>query len=180
MKSIKRRRSPLGLFLLILFWSVILGLGLAQAQVSSPGAGSPTAPETSEVRTTDIVPANLQLGQQVYLETCASCHVGLPPAIMPSQTWRSLIQEPQHYGTVISALQDPLRRVAWNYIATFSRPINQGEEVPFRIRQSRFFKALHPRVEFAEPVTINSCATCHSAAAQFDYRTLTPEWADSP
>jgi hypothetical protein len=170
----RRRRSPTILFLLLLFWSVILGLGLAQA--ASPGDHSNLA----TIGTVDPVPANYQLGQEIYLENCASCHVGLPPAVLPSQTWQVLIQEAQHYGTIIPAIQEPLLQVAWSYISTYSRPLNKGEEVPFRVEKSRFFKALHPKVDFAEPVTLNSCATCHPASAQFDYRSLSPEWTDSP
>lgn len=175
----RRRRSPVILFLLLLFWSAILGLGLAQAE--SPNVDSSNvAPIATTIGTVDPVPANFQLGQEVYLENCASCHVGLPPAILPSQTWQVLIQEAQHYGTIIPTIQEPFRQVAWNYLSTYSRPINKGEEVPFRVQKSRFFKALHPKVNFAEPVTLNSCAICHPASAQFDYRSLSSEWTDSP
>jgi Dihaem cytochrome c len=170
----RRRRSPVVLFLLLLFWSVALGLGLADF-----GLAQDAAPAAS-VGTVDVVPENFQLGQQIYIENCASCHVGLPPAIMPTQTWRSLIQETQHYGAIIPAILEPQRRIVWNYLTTYSRPINQGEEVPFRIRQSRFFKALHPKVKFEQPVTLNSCATCHPASLQFDFRSLSPEWTDAP
>ncbi len=175
MNPIKRRRRPIILFLLLLFWSTILGLGLAQA-ASPSGDSASVVP----IGTVDTVPPNYQLGQEVYLENCASCHAGLPPAVLPSQTWRSLIQEAQHYGTIIPAIQEPLRQVAWNYLSTYSRPITKGEEVPFRVGKSRFFKALHPKVDFSAPVTLNSCAICHPASAQFNYRDLSPEWADSP
>jgi Dihaem cytochrome c len=179
MNPIKRRRSPIILFLLLLFWSTILGIGLAQA--ASPSVDNSNVPSTgATVGTVDPVPANLQLGQEVYLENCASCHVGLPPAVLPSQTWQVLIQEAQHYGAIIPTIQEPLRQAAWNYISTYSRPLNKGEEVPFRVEKSRFFKALHPKVNFTEPVTLNSCAICHPASTQFDYRSLSPEWKDSP
>ncbi len=173
-----KRRRPFILFLLLFFWSAILGLGLAQA--ASPSGDSTGAPIEATVGTVDAVPTSFQLGQEVYLENCASCHVGLPPAVLPSQTWRSLIQEAQHYGAIIPTIQEPLRQVAWKYLSTFSRPVNKGEEVPFRIGKSRFFKALHPKVNFTEPITLNSCATCHPASAQFNYRSLSPEWTDSP
>ncbi|NJR39712.1 MAG: diheme cytochrome C [Leptolyngbyaceae cyanobacterium CSU_1_4] len=185
MNPIKRRRSPFILFLLLVLWSAILGLGLAQAALprgESPNLAAIERVESGTVEsgTVDIVPANFQLGQEVYLENCTSCHVGLPPAILPSQTWRSLIQDAQHYGAIIPTIQEPLRQVAWNYLSTYSRPLNKGEEVPFRIGKSRFFKALHPKVDFAEPVTLNSCIICHPASAQFNYRSLSPEWIDSP
>jgi hypothetical protein len=156
------------LILLLLFWSVILGLGLAQA--STPGA----------IGTVDVVPQNQQLGQQIYLENCATCHIGLPPAIMPSQTWQALIQDSQHYGTAITPIQDPYRLVTWNYLRTFSRPAQENESIPFRISQSRYFKALHPKVEFSTPINLNSCVACHPGAPRFDYRSLSAEWEDAP
>jgi hypothetical protein len=161
-----RRRSPLTLFLLLLLWSAMLGWGLAQAASSSG--------------TVDPVAERYQLGQEFYLENCATCHVGLPPAVMPTQTWAALLQDTQHYGVQITPLVQPSLQIVWNYVSTYSRPILQNERTPYRLQQSRYFKALHPKVEFTEPPTVNSCAACHPAAAQFNFRSLTPEWENAP
>ncbi|WNZ24714.1 MAG: diheme cytochrome C [Leptolyngbya sp. IPPAS B-1204] len=153
-------------FCLLLVWSAILGWGLAQAAAPSG--------------TVDPVPERYQLGQQLYLENCASCHVGLPPAVMPSQTWADLLQDSQHYGVEITPLVQPPLQIVWGYVSNYSRPVLPRERTPYRLQQSRYFKALHPKVEFTEPATVNSCITCHPAAAQFDYRRLTPEWENAP
>lgn len=180
------------LFLLLLFWSAILGWGLSQVTLASSPVGEPTAvaqveapsapaaAPSSSIGTVDPVPEKYRLGQQYYLETCASCHVGLPPAVMPSQTWADLLQDSQHYGVQIQPLGEPLLQIVWSYVSTYSRPIIERERVPYRLSQSRYFKALHPKVEFAEPISVNSCAACHPAAAQFNYRSLTPEWQNAP
>lgn len=178
------RRLPLSLVVLLL-GSGLLGLGWSElstaqgpaAQIAPPNASSiPTNPSG----TVDPVADNYRLGQQYYLENCASCHVGLPPAVMPSQTWAALLPDSQHYGAQIQPLTEPLLQVVWNYVSTYSRPVLQNERIPFRLQQSRLFKALHPKVEFTAPITVNSCEVCHPAARQFNYRQLSSEWQDAP
>lgn len=171
-----RRLHRLLMLTLLVFWSILLGWGWAQAQTPS----TPTAASTPPIGTVDVIPARYQLGQELYLENCATCHVGVPPAVMPSQTWAQILPDPQHYGVQVTPLTDPSLELVWNYISTYSRPILSSEQVPYRLRQSRFFKALHPKVNFPQPITVQSCVTCHPAAAQFNYRSLTPEWQDSP
>lgn len=186
-----KRRSPLLLFLLLLFWSAILGLGLAQVtnaqvvtaqttpveEIPAPTETTPAEPPTGTI---DVIPQRYQLGQQLYLENCASCHVGLPPAVMPTQTWAALLQDSQHYGAQITPPVEPYLKIIWNYVSTYSRPIIQRERVPFRLEKSRYFKALHPKVTFTEPITASSCIACHPGAQQFNYRNLTPEWQNAP
>ncbi|HEY9640261.1 MAG TPA: cytochrome C [Coleofasciculaceae cyanobacterium] len=180
---LRKFRRPLVLVLLVC-WSILLGWGLAQAQTPSanPSAApsAPAAPYTPPVGTVDPVPERYQLGQELYLENCATCHVGLPPAVMPSQTWAQILPDSQHYGVQVNALTEPSLQLVWSYVSNYSRPILPNEQVPYRLRQSRYFKALHPKVEFPQPITVQSCVTCHPAAAQFNYRSLTPEWQQSP
>jgi hypothetical protein len=162
----QHRYSPF-ILLLTLFWSVMLGLGLARATDASP------------IGTVDPVPPRYQLGQQVYLENCATCHIGIPPATLPDETWRRLLQDSQHYGQQITPLVDPPRLLVWNYLLAYSRPIQDGETIPYRVNDSRYFKALHPRVELPQPVRLNSCAVCHPGATQYDFRRLTSEWQNA-
>lgn len=173
-----RRRSPLMLFLLLLLWSVILGWGLAQATLPAEPLASPQPVDPSGA--VDLVTERYRLGQQFYLENCATCHVGLPPAVMPSQTWADLLQDTQHYGVQIQPLLEPNLQIVWSYVSNYSRPVLKDERVPYRLEKSRYFKALHPKVEFTEPISVYTCAACHPAAAQFNYRSLTPEWQDAP
>lgn len=174
-----KRRSPWVLLLLLLLWSGILGWGLAQA-TSANSLSAQVNSTPSPTGTVDVVTDRYRVGQQFYLENCATCHVGLPPAVMPSQTWADLLQDTQHYGVEIKPLLEPSLQIVWNYVSTYSRPIIQRERVPYRLSQSRYFKALHPRVEFAEPVSPATCMTCHINAQQYDYRSLAPEWQDAP
>ena len=82
--KLKRRpksqtRSPFFLLLLILLWSLAMGWGLATI------TSAQTIP-TEEIGTVDIIPDRYQLGQELYLENCASCHTDIPPAVLPTQT----------------------------------------------------------------------------------------------
>ena len=145
---------------LILLWSVAVGWGIAWAVDSSPAN----------------TPARFQAGLESYLETCSGCHVPLPPEVMPTQTWKRILERPaQHYGVSV-----PLVRVSqlviWQYMNFFSRPVLKDEPVPLYLAQSRYFKALHPNVTLPQPLTHKTCIACHPGALKLDYRTLSPEW----
>lgn len=186
----RRKPSIAVLLLLLLVWSICLGWGMAIALGASayPSAlGATVQPDilaqaTPAVPgTVDSVPAPYQLGQELYLENCASCHVALPPEVMPTETWRRLLLEPeQHYGQKLEPMTGPSLQIIWGYLQTFSRPQTTKEQTPYRVSESRFFKALHPKVKFPQPVKLGSCVSCHPGAAQYNYRSITPEWENSP
>ncbi|QLE58715.1 cytochrome C [Nostoc sp. TCL26-01] len=164
------KRRSWGLMLIILSWSLVIGWLLSLA------TSAHSAPPTAAVVTTDVVPAQYQLGQELYLENCATCHIPLPPAVLPTQTWKNLLQDSQHYGAQLQPLIDPPRVLVWRYLSTFSRSQLRDEETPYRVNNSRYFKALHPKVELPRPVQISSCVSCHPSAAEFNYRRLSAEW----
>ncbi len=175
-KRSRQQRSPIKLAFILILWSVILGWGLAIA--ATPVANLIPSPTT--LAQIDPVPERFQVGQQLYLENCSTCHIPVPPAVLPIETWRQLLQDPQHYGRELQLLVDPPRLLVWNYLQIFSRPHAENEEVPYRIANSRYFKALHPRVELPRPLTVTTCVSCHPGAPDFNFRTLTPEWQDAP
>lgn len=143
------------------------------------GLAAITHAQPNEVGTVDPVPERYRLGQELYLENCSSCHIPVPPAVLPTQTWQQLLQDPQHYGVKLPLLVDPPRLIVWNYIRTFSRPTAKEEEIPYRVDDSRYFKALHPKVKLPRPVRVSSCVSCHPSAAEFNFRRLSPEWENS-
>ncbi|GET42434.1 diheme cytochrome c [Microseira wollei] len=139
-----------------------------------------SASTQNSIGTVDVIPRRYQLGQQLYLENCATCHIGLPPAVMPTQTWRDLLEDSEHYGRQLKPLVDPERLLVWEYLRTFSRPITQEEQTPYRVAQSRYFKALHPQVKLPQPVRMASCISCHPGTGEYDFRTLSSEWQNAP
>jgi hypothetical protein len=161
----RSRRFALGFLVLITLVSLLLGWGLASLGQAAP------SPAADQPRTVDYVPPQYQLGQRLYLQNCATCHIGVPPETLPSEAWRNLIQDSSHYGKTIPLLQEPSRGLIWTYLRTFSRlKSSQEEQVPYRLARSRYFKALHPDVALPQPLGLESCASCHSAAQQFSFR----------
>jgi len=179
-------RSPLVLFVLLLVWCLVLGIGLAQArepqarlnQLALAEESSTSLPAT--IGTVDPVPSQYQLGQEIYLQTCATCHIAIPPAVLPTDTWRLILRDPRHFGAELQPFQEPNQALVWGYLRTFSRPLRPDEHAEFRVGQSRYFKALHPRVDLPRQISLDTCITCHPGASQYDFRSLTPQWQDAP
>jgi len=170
-KSHRRLKRQLLIVMLVIFaWSVAMGwiLGFAtSAHGANPGAA---------IGTVDVIPAQYQFGQELYLENCSTCHIGLPPAVFPTQTWKNILQDSQHYGVQLNPLVDPPRILVWKYLSTFSRSNREDEEIPYRLHNSRYFQALHPGVKLPRPVQASGCVSCHPGAGNYDFRSLTPEW----
>lgn len=192
-----RRPSPLILSLLLVVGSLLCGLGLSV--VLNMNEGAIAQPLTiASPKAVDAVTERTQRSQQAYLQNCASCHIPIPPELLPTQSWADILENPeQHFGV---NLRQPDRRrgtlpitnvdirLMWDYVQGASRTSPNNDVPPSRVRDSRFFAALHPKVAtlcaegFPCPkrVTIQTCVTCHTAAQQFDYSQLTPEWEVSP
>lgn len=179
----RSRRFALGLVAVMTMVSLLLGWGLsslsqAMSLTAQPGvvqsdlvAQAPADQDSDWLRTVDYVPESYRLGQRLYLENCASCHIGVPPETLPSEAWRNIIQDSSHYGTEINPPRDPSLGLMWSYLRSFSRlKSNTEERVPYRLGRSRYFKALHPDVTLSAEVSLESCATCHRAAQQFSFR----------
>jgi hypothetical protein len=99
-----------------------------------------------------------------------------PPAVLPTQTWQILLQDPQHYGATIDLPTGPKRKILWNYLRNMSRPIaNKEERIPYHVADSRYFKALHPKVKFEAKAKLTTCISCHPSANDFNFRKLSAE-----
>lgn len=178
------KRSPLLLLLILVFWSVTMGWGLSLLAQSSPVPDRlASRPETQLMAQVtpkalpydgaiDAVPNNLKLAESVYLENCATCHIGVPPAFLPTETWKSILLDSNHYGITIQPLFNPFRQLVWNYLLNFSRSVFATETVPSRVGQSRFFKALHPGVTLPQTVSLKGCVSCHPGAGQYHFGTI--------
>jgi Dihaem cytochrome c len=188
-----RSRRWVALLALALAWSAIGGgllARLAAAPVPAPLSSSAPTPNlttpnlttpnlTTPYVTTDAVADRYQLGQQLYFENCATCHIGLPPAVMPTETWRDILRDRSHYGATLPLLPDATRKVMGQYLQVFSRSKSpQEEQIPYRLAQSLYFKALHPGVSLTKSGIkpgLNSCEVCHPASRQFNFRQIKSE-----
>lgn len=169
----KKRRTKNAvtvLLLLFLLWGIVLGWGMAVALDSPVKQGAKSLePEK--------IPSQYELAQELYLNNCSSCHIALPPAVLPTESWRQILLQPdKHYGQKLPKMNPLDIRIMWSYIRDYSRPLKEGEEKPERVSQSRYFYALHPKVELPEVVRLSNCGSCHTGISKFDYQSLSEEW----
>lgn len=142
------------------------------------GASMSIAIDKSNVKQGDNVN---EIGEEIYLENCSECHIPLPPSILPTESWREILENPDnHYGLQLKNINRLTQVLMWRYFQSNSRRLNFEEAIPSLVSQSRYFKAFHPKVEFSKDVTHQTCIVCHPNAKDFDYLTLTPEWENSP
>jgi len=176
LKDKSRQRPPLFLLLLLIFlWT--LTCGWVMTKIST--ATTISHIDSELISNVDVVPQGYRLGLSLYLENCATCHVAVPPQVLPTESWQIILRDSQHYGVQLPILIDPPRQLVWNYLQIFSRRKSQQDErIPYRIVSSRYFKALHPKVKLPQQLNIKGCISCHPKVKNFDFRTLNLEWPE--
>ncbi|NER51928.1 MAG: cytochrome C [Symploca sp. SIO1A3] len=164
----KRGKSPVVLFLFLFVWSIGLGWGMSLA-VSARQPESIAQAATAISGSVDPISERYQQGYKLYLENCSGCHIALPPEVLPTDSWRQiLIEIDQHNGKKLEII-GPIVQIMWNYLRAFSRPqIRQTEDepIPELVRESRYFKALHPRVDLPQRFLILTHSTGESLAGR--------------
>jgi hypothetical protein len=156
-------------FLLLLFASLAISAGWGFATALEPSHPHASSPVAQKVNT-------YELGKEKYLANCSTCHLPIPAEVLPTETWRKILQKPQqHYGQSLPSIEGLSQKLIWSYLSTFSRPLLPNEAMPFLVEDARFFKALHPAVSLPKPTTAQTCLVCHPKAAQLDYQTLNNE-----
>ncbi|MEL7359013.1 MAG: diheme cytochrome C [Cyanobacteria bacterium J06648_10] len=158
--------------------SIALGINLANAIEPS----TPTEPTSSSspYGMVDPIDTRYEAGYRTYLNNCATCHVALPPAVLPIPTWQTLITDTAHYGISLPQMLPFDQQLTINYLQAYSRQHQSRGPVPYRLKDSAYFQALHPNVAFAQPVNIRSCTSCHIAAPQQDYTQIIEPMAADP
>lgn len=159
LRKVRSRLQAVILALLTCCLSVLLGMGLAHAIETPYGMVDP-------------VEARYEAGYITYIEQCASCHIALPPAVLPAETWQVLITEPAHYGASVLVLSGFEQRLMLSYLQTYSRRTMPRDPVPFRVKDSIYFHALHPGVVLPQPLDLRSCAGCHVGANEQDFSAI--------
>ena len=177
MRSNRKRR--IRILVGLAFMSCLLGFLFSmmpqspEAVFAQGNSGLDTGADTVVIpadATTDRVPQQLQAGQSLYIQNCGSCHIALPPAVFPTQTWDQLLRDPSHYGAVLDPIPQPQQSWVRRYLIFASRLLQDGESTPYRFRQSRYFKLLHYQVDLPTTVTSNTCINCHAKAPEFNFR----------
>jgi len=122
---------------------------------------------------------------KLYQSDCASCHMGFQPNLLPSASWKK-IMDPKaledHFGDNAEVdEQDRLSILA--YLKTYAADNNKGKrllrfgkgEAPLRITELRYFKHEHneipKRMVQGNPKVrlLSNCMACHTGAERGDY-----------
>jgi hypothetical protein len=165
--------------LLLLFFSLTLTLGWGMAKAFNYQPNYQTSNTATEIAqntqntTTNTSTDKGSIGQTKYLEKCAGCHLPMPAEVLPTETWKQIIEKNEkHYGTSLPDMDRLSTTLIWSYLSTFSRPLLPNEALPYLVEDSRYFKALHPQVSLPEATTSQTCLVCHPNGAQLDYLTV--------
>lgn len=149
-------------FVIVVISGIVLSTGLSGVRATTSSAES--------VGTVDPVTPNQQVGRDRYVAQCSTCHLAVPAAILPQETWRTLLIDTEHYGVRLEPLTSFDQQLIWNYLRTYSRT-NWGSRIPaFRVADSVYFTALHPGVTFDLPVGLSTCVACHTQARDGNFR----------
>ena len=117
----------------------------------------------------DPIAENQAVGYEIYVERCATCHVALPPAVLPAEAWKTIITDRAHYGVSLPTIPPFDQQLMVNYLQTYSRSYQNRGPTPYRLSDSDYFSALHPNMTLPEPLNLRSCVGCHIGAAEQDY-----------
>ena len=120
----------------------------------------------------DPISSELEASYRIYLNECATCHVALPPAVLPMQAWQILVVDSAHYGLTLNGLTAFEKQVIVNYLQAYSRPHQSSTLIPFRLSDSDYFQALHPQVTLPQPLNLRTCTSCHYSATTQNYRDI--------
>ncbi|MCA1906625.1 MAG: diheme cytochrome c [Desulfarculus sp.] len=122
-----------------------------------------------------------------YRTECGACHFAYPPALLPSGSWRAILQKlPEHFGEQVD-LDPARRRELEDYLAANAAErcgarlagkimASLGGQAPLRVSQVPYLVRKHqgddlPADAFSRPGVGSpaNCAACHTGADQGDF-----------
>jgi mono/diheme cytochrome c family protein len=111
-----------------------------------------------------------------YRQECAACHVAFAPGMLPSDSWRRLLNNlPRHFGTDASLDAATARELA-TWLSTNAGTYRGVREAPAedRITKSAWFVRKHDEVpadawKRAAVKSAANCTACHGRASQGDF-----------
>jgi hypothetical protein len=111
-----------------------------------------------------------------YRQECAACHVAYPPGMLPTASWRRLMNDlPHHFGSDASLDPATVKELSIWLTANAGTYKRVNAEPPQdRITRSEWFIRKHDEVPAAAwklPAvkSPSNCAACHAQADQGDF-----------
>ena len=113
------------------------------------------------------VPANPPA--DVWQQECAACHLAFPPYMLPSKSWKQLMQELNRHFDTDASLSDQETQSISRYLLKYAGNDKYFDGVPLRITQTSRFRqehdAIEPSVIRREAVkSLANCKACHPGA----------------
>lgn len=121
---------------------------------------------------------------QQYKDECGSCHYAYPPGLLPSKSWRQLLNEKalaEHFGEN-AELQKDVLAVIYGYVMANAADKSywkrarkiaisiEGVDAPLRITEMRYIKRKHQKISEKmiqgnkDVKSLSYCDACHSQA----------------
>lgn len=168
------------LFVGCLSFALSLLLGMGAAAAIDTGVGTDADTIVNPYGMVDPISPQIEASYRIYLSKCATCHVALPPAVLPTQTWQSLVVDPAHYGLTLTDITAFEKQLIVNYLQAYSRSHQSSNPLPFKLSDSDYFRALHPQVTLPQPLSLHGCTSCHLSATTQNYRDLISDPSNRP
>ncbi len=139
-------------------WMALLGLAMAGPALADHGRSMPAQ-----------VP-------KAYVQECAACHIAYPPGLLPSRSWRNIMNGlDKHYGVDASLDAATVKQLnAW--LQANAGTSKRMAEAPAqdRITRSAWFLRKHDDIapavwKLPSVKSAANCAACHSRADQGDF-----------
>jgi Dihaem cytochrome c len=111
----------------------------------------------------------------VWRKECGSCHIPYPPALLPAESWRTLMSHLDHHFGVDVKLAASKRKTITAFLkANAGRAQPPGAPAPLRITETSWFAYEHdevPASKWTSTAVKNAanCPACHTRAARGDF-----------
>jgi len=109
-----------------------------------------------------------------YRAECGSCHVAYPPQLLSAVSWKALLAGlDKHFGSDASVDAAAMKEIG-DYLARNARTPRNGEGIPLRITETRWFVREHDEVPAATWTgsavkSRANCGACHTQADNLDF-----------
>lgn len=126
-----------------------------------------------------------KVNHPVYKEQCGECHFAYQPELLPSASWKKILENlDDHFGDSVE-LDDESRRVISDHLTSNGAERSSSEtavkimrslggRVPLRITDIKYIKDKHHEISAAildrESIgSLSNCSACHIAAENGNY-----------
>lgn len=112
--------------------------------------------------------ASMVVTDPVVKKECSDCHIAYPPAFLPSNTWRAIMENlPNHFGEDASLDAATRARIETYLVQNSPRG---GAASPLRISEQRWFTGEHrgdiARWSRGTATSWSKCEACHRGIGQ--------------